>query len=194
MGASAVPQSTVASQPALQWVRMFTVSPGFFVGHRLDEGKAVLADGAVGGNIGIADLGRARPGGSEALAMRAVADGGRHLIQRPQEIDGGGAGAAEAGYGRLQRDIGCILPQRQANAIGRGGADQRRTPYLHHLDRAGGIFEAFQTGDDEAMGKLGLVDDRDRAAILAWPDGAVMGAVDLHGRRLSTEDGGGHLR
>jgi hypothetical protein len=30
MGAVAVPQSTVASQPALQWVRMLIVSPGFF--------------------------------------------------------------------------------------------------------------------------------------------------------------------
>src|SRR5579885_3485132 len=31
MGAVAVPQSTVASQPALQWVRMLTGSPGFLL-------------------------------------------------------------------------------------------------------------------------------------------------------------------
>ena len=68
----AVPQSTVASQPALQWVRTFTGRRACGGDARGSARSAVLADRAVDRDVLVADRGRAR----QAAAARSAAGSG----------------------------------------------------------------------------------------------------------------------
>jgi hypothetical protein len=111
MGASAVPQSTVAIQPALQWVRMLTVSPGFAGRDLLDELQPVAPDGLVGGHVLIANFCSAGIGCLQPVLAGQVAHTAEHLVQRPHQVDGRGPCPAQARVGRFKRLVGCIFAQ-----------------------------------------------------------------------------------
>ena len=69
---------------------------------------------------------------------------------------------------------------RHGEAVGGGGADQRRAAHLHREDRARGLLHRPQRDDDERMRQPRLVDDLDRPAVVREPDGAGGLAVDFH--------------
>ena len=75
MGASAVPQSTVASQPALQWVSTLT-GPAILASGLGDQFRAMPADGGVLLDILVRDQGRLGVGGSGAAGWRRCCAGG----------------------------------------------------------------------------------------------------------------------
>ena len=113
-------------------------------GDRLDQLRPVHADGAVGLDVGVADLGGALVGGGDAPLARQVAHGGAHLVQRPAQVDGGRALLGEVADGAVERLVGGILAQRETDAVGRRGADQRRAAHLHGLDRAARVLQRLQ--------------------------------------------------
>ena len=103
-----------------------------------------------------------------------------HLVQRPSQVDGCGPGRGQRFASLVQRIIGGIGFQREANAIGRGYADQRRAPHLHGLDRLCGIGERFEPHDVERMRQLRLVDDANGGPAAVGPNGPVVNAADVH--------------
>ncbi len=139
------------------------------------------ADRPIDGDVLIGDFAgppqrRVRP-----LVARPVAHGRQHFVERPFQIDRGRPRGEERGISIFQRFVRCVRPQGEPHAIGRGGADQRRTAHLHGPDRAGGIVETGKADGDKAMRQLGLVDNADACAVAFDPDGAHLLAVDFHG-------------
>jgi hypothetical protein len=107
MGEVAVPQSTVASQPALQWVRMFTGSPGFLraaISRMSDE--PVDPDHPVRLHILVADRGGLGEGGLGAVGLGQPRERRAHLVERPAQVDRGGAGGVEDVVGAGERGVG----------------------------------------------------------------------------------------
>ena len=151
------------------------------VGMRLDQPVAVLADLAAGFHVVVADLGGLGIGGSHPRLARLVAHRLLHLAERPAKIDGRGPCRGERLAGPLERVVRYVIAERKGCAIGRGGADQRRTPDLHCRDGPGGVFERFEGDGLEGEWKLGLIDDLDRPPVGVQPDGPVVVAVDVHG-------------
>ena len=72
------------------------------------------------------------------------------------------------------------MAQRQANAVGGGGADQRRAADQHGADRVRGLLERGEARRDESMRQCCLVDDADGPAVGLEPDAAHRLAVDFH--------------
>ena len=74
----------------------------------------------------------------------------------------------------LERLVGRVGAQRQADAVGRRRPDQRRAAHLHGRDGARGVVERRQPDGGEAMRQQGLVDHADRPAVGLQPDAARM--------------------
>src|ERR1022692_863697 len=202
MGAVAVPTSTVASQPALQCVRTLTAAPGglraaavnvlthcnagvdgrtrrLARGGRPDERQARVADPAVYGDILVADLRRPQERRGGALLGPQRLEPGRHPLDRPAEVDGRGPGREKRGPGRPQGGVGGIGPQREAEAVGGCGPDERRAPDPHRPDGVRHLVKGSQPRDGKLVGQPRLVDDLERGAVGARPEGPVVPAVDL---------------
>jgi len=82
-GERAVPQSTTASQPALQWVRMFTDAAGG-IGEAPDDLDPMKANGTALFDVGVADQGSFSEGPHwRAPAERLPHSTPRILVQRP---------------------------------------------------------------------------------------------------------------
>ena len=168
-----MPQSTHASQPALQWVSTSTGSPGAFLAAMSSMIlQPVLADAAAGLDVLVADLGCALVGRRDALIARQVLHGAAHLLQRPAQVDRGRALLGQEFDGAIDGLVGGVLPDRHGEAVGGGGADQRRAAHLHREDRARGLLARPQRDDDELVRQPRLVDDLDRPAVVREPDGA----------------------
>ena len=147
---------------------------------RADQPEPMLADLPVGLDILLADLGGAGVSCGDALVAWLVAHGLLHLLERPAEIDRGGAGGGEDLASPLQRFIRSVAPERERHAVGGGRPDQRRASDLHGGDGARRILQRAQRHGLEHMRQLGLIDDLDRPAVVIEPDGAVMLSVDVH--------------
>ena len=156
---------------------------GFALRRFDDEGQAVDADISANSHVLVADFRRSRICCRFPLLHRQGSDVGMHLIYSPAQVDRRGAGLQQGGAGRVQGLIGGVPAQGQINAIGGGGAYQRRPAHLHGGNGVGGLVQRGQAADDETMGKQSLVDNLHRLAVFRRPDGAHGFAVHLHGAR-----------
>ena len=181
MGAVAVP-TVDAGEPAGVAVGQDVDGLARLLAHggSRDQLGAVGADGAVGRDVGVGELGGALVGGGGTGRPRQVADGGAHLVERPAQVDGGGALPGQMGDGAVEALVGGVRAQRQAHAIGGRDADQRRAAHLHGEDGPGGVIERLERDDDELVRQPRLVDDVDRPAVVREPDRAIGFAVDVH--------------
>ena len=82
--------------------------------------------------------------------------------------------------GALQVFVGGVGAQREAQAVGRGRADQRRAAHLHRPDGVRGVVQRRQPQRREAVRQRSLVDGADRPAVGFEPDRTGGLAVDLH--------------
>ena len=155
-------------------------------GHQ-DRLQPVLADARVDLDVVLANLGGAFVGGRDALVARQVADGVAHLIERPAQVDGGGPLRRQQGNGAIDRLVGGVGAQRQADAVGGRGPDQRRAAHLHGLDRRGRVLHGLERHDRQLVRQPGLVDDLDRPPVRRQPDRAPRLALDVH-------DGSSHVQ
>ena len=140
----------------------------------------MLADTAAGLHVVVADLGCAPVGRRDAFEVRQVLHAEPHLLQRPAQVDGGGALLGQIRRRAVYSLVGRILPYRHGEAVGGRGADQRRAAHLHRQDRARGLLHRFERDDGERVRQQRLVDDFHRPAVGREPDGAVGLAVDFH--------------
>ncbi len=188
MGAVAVPQSTVASQPALQWVRMLIGAPGCFpfASPAMMASPALPIDLLISTSSSAISAARAKAASMRRSGPRGLS-AGHHPIQRPFEIDRRGPCRMKRLIGTCQRPIARVLASGQRHSIGGGGADQRSAPDLHVADGPGSILNAPQADDFKPVRKFGLVDDLHRPAITRRPDRPVMFAVDIHGWETSKQ-------
>ena len=60
-----------------------------------------------------------------------------------------------------------VIAQRQCNAVGGDGTDERRAADLHRADGLRGVIERGQTREGGARRKLRLIKDKDGLAVLA---------------------------
>ena len=153
----------------------------FARGDRLDELHPVPADRPVDGDVLLADRGRARIGRGDARGLGEPVDRGADLVEPPFEVDRGRPRGKQRRIGALERGIGGIGAQRQAQPIGGGRPDQRRAAHLHGADGGDRVVQRHEPRGDEFMRQPGLVDDADRPAVVLEPNGAQVLAVDLHG-------------
>ena len=145
IGASAVPQSTQASQPALQWVRTLSFEPaGFFarISRKIaSPWRPIASLTATSSSHNSAARCQARV---EPLRRRQLRDGGLHLVERPFQIDRGGPRLVQRRVGGGEAGIARIVAQREADAIGRRRADERRAAHGHVADRLGAFLHRAQ--------------------------------------------------
>src|SRR5690606_38480868 len=132
------------------------------------------------------DLCSAGIGGSEALAAGAVAQGSPHLLERPAQVHRRRPGREQHLAGAVERLVAVVLAQRQADAVGRRGTDQRRPAYQHGTNGVRGLVPAAQRHAREGVRQLRLIDDVHRPAVVVQPDGPVGPAVNLHGHILES--------
>ena len=137
-----MPQSTQASQPALQWVRILRVVPGRTLRRMRSRPKA--ADSLALGDVVIADRRGLTVGGFDALPLRQFRQGGKHALECPGQVVSGRTRGAQAVRRGLERAVGCIMPQRQGHAVGRSGTDQWRAANHHGADGVGCVVKRFQ--------------------------------------------------
>ena len=154
--------------------------PALLLGMGADDPDPMLADLAVRLDILVANLRGAGEGRRHALVTRLVAHGLLHLIERPTEIDGRGAGGGERVAGAIEPLIRGVGAERKRDPVSDGCTDQRRAPHLHGGDGPRGVVERAERHGLERMRQLGLVDDFDRFAVGVRPDGAIGLAADLH--------------
>jgi hypothetical protein len=100
-------------------------------GNLLDEGEAAAADRFVVGDVLPADRGGPRVGGGDALAARPVAHRGHDLVEAPFQVDRRRPRGDEHRIGLLQRSVGGVGAQCEAQPIGGDGPDHRRAAGLH---------------------------------------------------------------
>ena len=112
--------------------------------------------------------------------MGKVSDRRGHLVQRPTKVHRRRPGRHQGLARAIERIAGSIGAQRQAHPVGRRRADQRRAAHLHRRDRPHRVLQGPKTHGLEGEGQLGLVDDLDRPAVIAKPDGAKVFARDQH--------------
>ena len=150
------------------------------LGRHQDGLEAVLADAPVGLDVVLADLRRALVGCRQPSLPRQIAHRAQHLLQRPAQVDGGGALRGQQRDGAVDGLVGGVRAQRQANAVGGRGADQRRAAHLHGLNRARRVLDRLERRDRQLVRQLRLVDDLHRPAVRGEPDRAIGLAVDVH--------------
>ena len=94
-----------------------------------------------------------------------------HAVQRPREIDGGGAGGVEVVGGCVETTrklgvvVGIYLKRGEVDADGSGVADGGRAAYLKRLDRRPDLALCFEAEVFGLVRQFGLVDD-DEGALL----------------------------
>ena len=163
------------------------LSGGFAGGDVLDEGEAMLTDGGAGGGVFVGDAvgfgeGVFGPGGGwEGEEVVELA------FEGPGEVDGGGAavefvGFGDEGSGGVRGGGG--FAGGEGHAIGGGGADAAGAADGHVEDGVGDMGGGGEVEDLEVPGEEALVDDADE--VVGEPDGAVGGAVDVHGFTLES--------
>ena len=142
----------------------------------------MFADAAAGLDVLVADFGGAGPGGLVPAGRGQRANGLVHLRERPGQVHRRWSCRKQAFDRRIEPGVRSVLAQRQADAIGGRGADQRRAAHLHGPDRMGGLLEAGQPRDLDGVGQQGLVDDLDIAGpVGGGPDRARWTTIDQHG-------------
>jgi hypothetical protein len=78
---------------------------------------------------------RARPRGLGAFLHGEPRDDGADVVERVAQVDGGRPARQKSAIGALQRVVAPGTPERQRQAVGRGGADQRSAARHYGLDR-----------------------------------------------------------
>jgi len=144
--------------------------------------EAVRADCAVELNIFFGDLGGTLIGSIRTFCLRQWTQIFAHRIQRPAQVDGGGAGLVEFFPYGIEVSIRGVFRHRDGNAVGGGDADQRRAAYPHVADCIGDIGDGFQCYDTEFMRQPALVDDVNGATVFVQPDRMVVAFSDFHAR------------
>ena len=92
-----------------------------------------------------------------------------HRFEREAQVHGGRARGQQLGAGRGERSVARVVQGLEPDAVGRGDADQRCAAHLHG-GCVRGIGEGGEPLRDEGVRQLRLVDDLDRAAVVARPD------------------------
>ena len=175
-GASAVPQSTQASQPALQWVSTRSgwpprdarpVCARIARPCRPMAAQAATSSSAMRAASGIGHA----PRGCRA-ARPPARDCMRSSAQRRLTAVGSRARrAAATARGRL--GVARVVAQAERHAVGGGDADQRRAAHDHVADRVAACSAAAQVAQFERERQSRLVDDGDGGAVVGDEDGAV---------------------
>ena len=176
-----MPQSTQASQPALQWVSTLTGSPVLLGSAICLDQLARRARRCGGRSRRPRRRSRRRARRRRRRAPRAAGCARRaHLLQRPAQVDGRRALLRRDGDGAVERLVGGILAQRQGDAIGGRGADQRRAAHLHGQDGARRVLQpSSATTVTKLVRQPRLVDDLDRPPSAPTQIVRCL-AVDLH--------------
>ena len=117
-----------------------------------------------------------------------------HAVEGPTEIHGGRARREEGGVSAGQGGIGRIGAEREPQAPGRGGADQRRAAHEHGANGVRGVVEGGEPGGDERVREARLIDDLDGDPVGGRPDSAGGAAGDIHGEGIWGEPAGGATR
>src|SRR3974390_2705000 len=157
----------------------------FALGDPLDQLQPFASDRLIDGDVLVRDLLRAFERGIGTFAARAVPPARHHFFERPFQIDGGRPGREQRLVGALERLIRRVRTQREPEAVGGRGAEQRRAAHLHRRNRARGVIEAREPCGHEAMWKLRLVYDADARSVRFQPDRAGRLTVDVHAAFLA---------
>jgi hypothetical protein len=159
--------------------------PGIAVGEHLQRSarapqrrqqrRAVQADRPVAGSIVVADCSRLRPGGLRARGRGQRRHPGGNPVQRPAQVDRGGARGQQIIARPRQAGVGRVGAQREGQPVSGDRADQRRAPDLHRPDRPCAVLLAAQLEEHVLEGQQGLV-AREQPAPRVDPEGAGSGA------------------
>ena len=149
---------------------------------RPDEHKSVLSDPAVDLDILVGDRvgkreGRLGPGTGREGKERFAAP-----VERPSQVDRGGAGGVEAVPGPGEGFVRRVGGHPQGHCIGGGGPDEGSSPHPHVTDGDRAVVDRLQLGDPKVVGEPPLVDDPKRARVVVPPERAVVCAIDLHAK------------
>ncbi len=193
IGASAVPQSTQASQPALQWVRTLRRDLSFFsarIFRKIASPSRPIA--SLTATFLVAEPVGAGVGGGEPFFRGQLSHRRAHLFQGPAQVHRRGARGQEHGAGPLEHRVPGVALQGEADAVGRRGSDERGAPHRHVADRLGAVVHRGESQRFEGVRKQPLVDHRrPRPARARWCATACPGSSfqsrqfvpDLHAQR-----------
>jgi hypothetical protein len=152
---------------------------------RFYQRQAGFADAPIVGDVLVANLGGPRPSRGGARSRRQRRHARSNIVERPAEIDRRRSTRQQGAMGALQRGVVGRVSQGERQPIGAGGADQRRAPYDHGLDRNNRRVEVADPARRETMRQQRLVDDLDRAAVAGRPKRPIGASVDFHGPRFA---------
>ena len=152
-------------------------------GDLADQREPVVADGRTDRDILFRQLAGQSPGLLRPLGCGQRREGQAQPLQRPAQVDGGGARRCKLFDGVGESRVGGVGHQGKGQSISPRHADQRRPAHLHVGDGAGGRPCIAQHDPLERMRQQRLVDDLDSAEFNR-PDRPERGACDLHGDLL----------
>ena len=111
-----------------------------------------------------------------------LADGATDAIERPAQIDGGGPRRVEERVRVCERGVGGIAIERERQAVGADGADQRGAAHPHLADRERRRIGVGDLRRDDAMGQRALVDRLDVAGAVRPDERTVARGIEAAGR------------
>ena len=171
----------MASQPALQWVRMLTGSPGFLSAARRRRisrpcraDRAVDLDVLVGDSLGLLVSGGGAGGRREGAEMLAA------RVQSPAQVDRRRPRRCKLFMRGVERGVARILAHGEREPISRGRADQGRPAHPHVANGGRRFVNVAQRRDLELVRQPALIDDVDARAVLVEPDRAIRTPIHLH--------------
>ncbi len=138
-----------------------TLARSLLCGDCLNDVEPVDANLPAALGVVVTNLGCASVGRRHAIGLGERCEMSSHLLERPFEIDGGGALFCEMSDGVCYRGIGCVLGERETDTVGRRRTDEGGATHLHGENGACCVLKCPKGCRLEAVWKFRLVDDLD---------------------------------